>query len=130
MPEPTDISPVVKPATPVDNQPAKVQADVQPKRRAFWRRRGVWIIAALLIVGVTLFGYHWAFGKAKVHYTTAAVTRGDVESTVVAAGIVQHCRDDEWFHSTRAFAELFATADAHEGLAAFVEKREPRFIGR
>jgi macrolide-specific efflux system membrane fusion protein len=33
--------------------------------------------------------YHWAFGKAKVHYTTAAVERGDVESTVVAAGIVQ-----------------------------------------
>ncbi len=24
----------------------------------------------------------------------------------VAAGILQHCRDDEWFHSTRAFAEL------------------------
>jgi hypothetical protein len=23
----------------------------------------------------------------------------------VAAGIVQHCRDDEWFHATRAFAE-------------------------
>jgi multidrug efflux pump subunit AcrA (membrane-fusion protein) len=89
MPEPTDISPVVKPAAPVDNQPVKVQADSQPKRRAFWRRRGVWIIAALLIVGVALFGYHWAFGKAKIHYTTAAVTRGDVESTVVAAGIVQ-----------------------------------------
>ena len=24
----------------------------------------------------------------------------------VAAGIVQHCRDDAWFHATRAFAEL------------------------
>ena len=24
----------------------------------------------------------------------------------VAAGIVQHCRDDQWFHATRAFAEL------------------------
>jgi len=39
--------------------------------------------------GAAVLAYHWAFGKAKVLYATATVERGDVESTVVAAGIVQ-----------------------------------------
>ena len=33
--------------------------------------------------------YHWIFGKPKVVYATATVERGDIESTVVAAGILQ-----------------------------------------
>ena len=52
-------------------------------------RRSLWLVGALLVIGAGVFGYNWAFGKPKVRYTTVSVTRGDVESTVVAAGIVQ-----------------------------------------
>jgi macrolide-specific efflux system membrane fusion protein len=52
-------------------------------------RRGVWLIGALFVAGAGALGYHWAFGTAKVLYSTAAVERGDIESTVVAAGILQ-----------------------------------------
>ena len=59
------------------------------KHRGHLKRRGLWLLGALLVIGAGAFGYHWAFGKAKVHYATATVERGDIESTVVAAGIVQ-----------------------------------------
>src|ERR1017187_8198393 len=41
------------------------------------------------VAGACFLVYHWAFGKAKVRYSTAAVERGDIESTVVAAGVLQ-----------------------------------------
>src|SRR5579864_788899 len=56
---------------------------------ALLRRRGAWIAVALLAGGAGVLAYRWEFGAAKVVYATATVTRGDVESTVVAAGIVQ-----------------------------------------
>ena len=59
------------------------------KWRALLKRRSLWLVGALLVIGAGAFGYHWAFGKPEVSYATAAVTRGDIESTVVAAGIVQ-----------------------------------------
>ncbi|SPE61580.1 macrolide transporter subunit, membrane fusion protein (MFP) component [Verrucomicrobia bacterium] len=74
-------TPIVDPATPAKARPLKLRAPL--------KRRSLWLIGALLLAAAGAFGYHWAFGKAKVHYTTAAVERGDVESTVVAAGIVQ-----------------------------------------
>lgn len=55
-----------------------------PLKRLIW-----WLIAAILIAGVGMFAFHWAFGKAKVRYTTAVVVRGDIASMVLADGIVQ-----------------------------------------
>jgi len=66
-----------------------VRPDAPVRRSALLKPLSLWLIGALLFAGAGFAGYHWEFGAAKVHYTTAAVQRGDVESTVVAAGIVQ-----------------------------------------
>jgi macrolide-specific efflux system membrane fusion protein len=87
MPETTNTSPVPKSAATANDEPATPLGDRKP--RSFLKRRSLWLIGALLVAGAGAFGYYWAFGKAKVSYATAAVERGDVESTVVAAGIVQ-----------------------------------------
>ena len=83
----TDISPIAPPAAP--DKPATPPKGRGVKVRTLLRRRSPWVIGALLVAGAGAFGYHWAFGSAKVVYATAAVERGDVESTVVAAGILQ-----------------------------------------
>ena len=62
---------------------------ISPVRRILLQRRSLWAIGALLAVVAGAFGYHWAFGRATVTYATAEVVRGDVEATVVAAGILQ-----------------------------------------
>ena len=59
------------------------------KLRALLHRRSLWIVVALVVAGAGAFGYYRTFGKAEAVYATATVVRGDVESTVVAAGIVQ-----------------------------------------
>jgi membrane fusion protein, macrolide-specific efflux system len=69
--------------------PATPPMDRRVKAHAFLQRRSLWLFGALLVVSAGVFGYFWAFGSAKVVYATATVERGDVESTVVAAGIVQ-----------------------------------------
>jgi macrolide-specific efflux system membrane fusion protein len=50
----------------------------------------IWLVAVILACAAgTTFGYRWYFVPAKVQYATATVERGDVESTAVAAGIIQ-----------------------------------------
>jgi membrane fusion protein, macrolide-specific efflux system len=78
-----DASPADKPATaaPPRDRPLKVHGVLG--------RRGWWLIGALLVAAAGVLGYYLILGKPKVLYATAAVERGDIESTVVAAGILQ-----------------------------------------
>ena len=47
------------------------------------------IVVLLACVAAGIFGYQWAFVKAKPKYATATVERGDVENDIVAAGVLQ-----------------------------------------
>jgi macrolide-specific efflux system membrane fusion protein len=87
--ETINISPAAKSAATAKDELSPPAPDRHLKHRGRLQRRGLWLVGALLVISAGAFGYHWAFGKAKVHYATAAVERGDIESTVVAAGIVQ-----------------------------------------
>ena len=87
--EETDKSPAVPAPAPAKEESAPPPAGRGAKFRALLKRRSLWLVGALLLLAAAMLGYHFAFGKAKVLYVTAGVERGDVESTVVAAGIVQ-----------------------------------------
>jgi membrane fusion protein, macrolide-specific efflux system len=80
---------VTKSPTTSDDEVAPLQRDHNGKFQAFLRQHGPLLIVALLVSILGFFGYHWVFGKAKALYVTATVERGDIENTVVAAGIVQ-----------------------------------------
>src|SRR5664280_33536 len=85
----TNNSPPPESAATAHDEPATPPKARHAELPALLRRRSLWLIGALLVAAAAVFAYHLAFGKAKVLYATAAVERGDVESTVVAAGIVQ-----------------------------------------
>lgn len=87
--ETTDVNSVATPAATTEDVSATSPNNPPSKFRTLLKRRSVWVAGALLIIIACAFGYHWAFGKPKVLYSTAEVVRGDIESTVVAAGIVQ-----------------------------------------
>jgi len=78
-----------EPKSTVTKTDTVVTPPVENKLKSFLHRRGLWLVGAILVLIAGVFGYNWAFGKDKVVYTTAPVERGDVENTVLAAGLVQ-----------------------------------------
>ncbi len=70
----------------INTLPAK---DSVRKPHSFFHRPAVWITGAIFIFSIGYLIYKITLGKPKTKYTTVAVVRGDVENTVVAAGIVQ-----------------------------------------
>ncbi len=87
--ESTNIDPPAKQTSIAANSPSTPLAKTPKNRWVLVRRRGLWLIVLLLLLVAGVVGYQWIFGKAKVVYATAVVERGNVESTVVAAGITQ-----------------------------------------
>ncbi len=77
-------------ASPAEGLPGPESSPRRPLRSpSLLRRPLVWLIGALLLAGAGALAYHWTFGKPKAVYATAVVVRGDLESTVVAAGVLQ-----------------------------------------
>jgi macrolide-specific efflux system membrane fusion protein len=87
--ETTNLSPETETTAPVNNEPATSPGERPSKFRNLMKRRNLLLLGAVLVVIAAAFGYHRFFGTPKVIYTTAPVERGDIESSVVAAGIVQ-----------------------------------------
>ncbi len=68
--------------------------------------------------------------RSRAKHADALIDDSDALIARVAQGIVQHHRDDEWFHKTRAFAELSLslTVKIRESMAADHGFR-PSFLG-
>ncbi len=82
-------SPAVSSSATVNDEPATSPKDRYLKLKPLLKRRSLWLIGALLVAIAGVFVYYRMFGKPEVLYTTAVVVYGDLESSVVAAGIVQ-----------------------------------------
>jgi len=82
-------TPAVEPVTAAEPGKETPPVGRVQRAKALVLRRKYWFLGALVLVVLAPFAYQWLFGKPKVVVATVAVVRGDVESTVVAAGIVQ-----------------------------------------
>ncbi|MCX6551839.1 MAG: macrolide transporter subunit MacA [Acidobacteria bacterium] len=87
--EPTLLVAAAAPSLPALAEPATPPRSHHLTLRPRLLKAGAWLFAVIVLVAAGVFGYQWAFGPAPATYATAAVERGDVESSVVAAGVLQ-----------------------------------------
>jgi len=87
--ESSSVTPAAAPVVPAGTPDAAHPVNHSKQSRARLKRIGLWLIASCLVVCACVLGYRFAFGKTPARYATASVERGDVETTVVAAGVVQ-----------------------------------------
>ena len=80
----------------------------------------------------------WLVSAAELSTTTAKICRSITEKSPIAIGAAKRLVDADWMQSRNqllqaeidGFLQTFETADAREGIAAFVEKRKSVFPGR
>jgi macrolide-specific efflux system membrane fusion protein len=69
---------------------ARVAAPPQvPPVAEVHHRRRWWLLGAMVVLAAGAAAWAWKSGRSTVAYETALVARGDLESTVVAAGVLQ-----------------------------------------
>ena len=59
--------------------------------------------------------------RVRSKHAAAHLDADDPRIARIAAGVLQHCQDDAWFHNTRAFAELSLALCGGAALAGPVE---------
>ena len=74
---------------PVQPEPNKGEEKKIPHKKNSIQRVLLLCAASLVCIVVAVFCYRWAFVKPPPKYVTATIERGDVESNIVAAGVLQ-----------------------------------------
>jgi len=87
--EKTNTGPETNSSATTEDETTTPVPEPQSKFHTIMSKSYVKWIGAVSIILIGFLLYHWIFGKEKTVYVTTAVTRGNIENTVVAAGIVQ-----------------------------------------
>ena len=88
------------------------------------------VLAALGLYAVVLFGLAVNFGYVSGRHTLPPVTLAFGAAKRLIALSPESSLETQMEHERRAIAACGGTEDFSEGVAAFVEKRPPKFSGK